>query len=57
MCDNQFDLVNIAAARAKQLSNGSRPVITSVNDKVTVLALKEIAQGYTEFGGSEEDVI
>lgn len=57
VCDNQFDLVVMAANRARQLSNGARPVIESENDKPTVVALSEISEGYTEFDGAEEDFI
>lgn len=57
VCDNQFDLVIMAANRARQLSNGARPVIESGNDKPTVVALNEISEGFTEFNGGEEAFI
>ena len=43
--DNQFDLVLMAAKRARQLSNGVDPLLEWDNDKPTVMALREIAEG------------
>tara|TARA_Y100001935_G_scaffold200408_1_gene168732 strand:+ start:22244 stop:22531 length:288 start_codon:yes stop_codon:yes gene_type:complete len=43
--DNRFDLVLIAAKRARQLSNGVDPLLPWENDKPTVMALREIAEG------------
>lgn len=43
--DNLFDLVLIAAKRARQLSNGAPTSLDWQNDKSTVLALREIAAG------------
>tara|TARA_B100000902_G_C27275547_1_gene898663 strand:- start:1453 stop:1740 length:288 start_codon:yes stop_codon:yes gene_type:complete len=43
--DNRFDLVLIAAKRARQLSNGVDPLLPWENDKPTVMALREIADG------------
>ena len=43
--DNRFELVMMAAKRARQLANGVDPQIdnSEANDKPTVLALREIA--------------
>ena len=43
--DNRFELVMMAAKRARQLSNGVEPQLdnSEANDKPTVLALREIA--------------
>jgi DNA-directed RNA polymerase subunit omega len=43
--DNRFELVMMAAKRARQLANGVEPQIdnSESNDKPTVLALREIA--------------
>ena len=43
--DNRFELVMMAAKRARQLANGVEPRIdnSEANDKPTVLALREIA--------------
>lgn len=43
--DNRFDLVLIATRRARQLANGVEPLLPKENDKPTVLALREIAEG------------
>ncbi|ORU89430.1 MAG: DNA-directed RNA polymerase subunit omega [Cycloclasticus sp. symbiont of Poecilosclerida sp. M] len=43
--DNRFDLVLLAARRARQLMDGAEESIDSRNDKPTVVALREIAAG------------
>jgi len=43
--DNLFDLVLVAAKRARRLSNGAEPQVEWENDKPTVVALREIAAG------------
>lgn len=43
--DNRFDLVLLATKRARQLSRGVDPLLPWENDKVTVMALREIADG------------
>jgi DNA-directed RNA polymerase subunit omega len=43
--DNRFNLVLIAAKRARQLSEGHQSELEIENDKNTVLALREIAAG------------
>lgn len=43
--DNRFDLVLFATKRARQLANGVEPLIPWSNDKPTVVALREIAEG------------
>ncbi|PHM73122.1 DNA-directed RNA polymerase subunit omega [Xenorhabdus kozodoii] len=43
---NRFDLVLVAARRARQLQVGGKdPLVPEENDKMTVLALREIEQG------------
>lgn len=42
---NRFELVLVAAKRARQLSNGAPTTLAWENDKPTVLALREIADG------------
>ena len=42
---NRFDLVLIAAKRARNISMGAEPMIPADNDKPTVIALREIAEG------------
>ena len=43
---NMFQLVLVAAKRARQLANGAHPLVDWENDKPTVVALREIADGY-----------
>lgn len=43
--DNRFNLVLMATQRARQLANGAEPTLDPHNDKPTVLALREIAEG------------
>jgi len=44
---NRFQLTLVAAYRARQLANGSDPLVntTGQKDKPTVMALREIAAG------------
>ncbi len=43
---NRFDLVLVAARRARQLSvQGKDPLVDEENDKPTVIALREIEEG------------
>lgn len=44
--DNRFQLVMVAARRARQLMTGGKdPLVPEENDKSTVIALREIAEG------------
>ena len=43
--DNLFELVLLAAQRARRLANGAEPTVSNENDKPTVIALREIAAG------------
>jgi DNA-directed RNA polymerase subunit omega len=43
--DNRFDLVLLATKRARQLVHGVEPLLPWDNDKPTVMALREIADG------------
>jgi len=50
---NRFQLVLVAAKRARQLAMGStEPTVPWENDKCTVVALREIAEG--SFAGPAE---
>ncbi len=46
--DNRFDLVLLASKRARQLTNGVDPLVPWENDKPTVVALREIAEGLVD---------
>ena len=44
--ENRFELVMVAARRARQLATGGRePLVHEESDKPTVIALREIAAG------------
>ena len=43
---NKFQLVLVAAKRARQLANGAEAMVEWENDKPTVVALREVAEGY-----------
>lgn len=43
--DNRFDLVLLGTKRARQLAGGVEPMLPWQNDKPTVMALREIAEG------------
>ena len=42
---NRFDLVVLAARRARDITDGRAPLVERENDKPTVIALREIAEG------------
>ncbi|RVU29720.1 MULTISPECIES: DNA-directed RNA polymerase subunit omega [Neptunomonas] len=47
--DNRFELVMVAAKRARQLATGGKdPKVDRENDKDTVVALREIADGLVD---------
>ena len=44
--DNRFELVMVSSKRARQIATeGKEPMVAIENDKPTVLALREIAEG------------
>lgn len=54
--DTRFQLVLVAAKRARQLSNGAEPNLAWENDKPTVMALREIAEGFVDSSILDEDL-
>ena len=45
--ENRFELVLVAAKRARQISRrGLEPKVDAGNDKATVIALREISEGF-----------
>ena len=44
--DNIFEMVLVAAKRARRIAHGADPMVELENDKPTVLALREIADGH-----------
>jgi DNA-directed RNA polymerase subunit omega len=54
--DNRFDLILAASKRARQLTmEGAEPLVERENDKSTVLALREIAEGYVNMNVMREE--
>lgn len=46
---NRFDLIMVATKRARQLATaGKEPRVPIENDKPTVLALREVAEGFVD---------
>ncbi len=44
--DNIFDMVLVATKRARRLTHGADALVELENDKPTVIALREIAEGH-----------
>ena len=45
---NRFEMVLTATKRARQIANGAEPLVEEENDKPTVIALREIADGLVD---------
>jgi DNA-directed RNA polymerase subunit omega len=43
--ENIFEMVLVAAKRARRIAHGADPMVELENDKPTVIALREIADG------------
>ncbi|MCX8048569.1 MAG: DNA-directed RNA polymerase subunit omega [Methylohalobius sp.] len=52
--DNRFELVLLAAKRARQLLAGAEPLVEWNDDKATVVALREIASGKVDLARLKE---
>ncbi len=44
--ENIFEMVLVAAKRARRVAHGADPMVEPENDKPTVIALREIAEGH-----------
>ena len=55
--DSLFDLVLLAAHRAKVLSSGNEAYVSIDNDKPTVVALREIAEEKVDVRSLNEEII
>lgn len=53
---NRFELVLLATKRARQLAYGSEAQVPWENDKPTVVALREIAEGLVDVKILDEEV-
>jgi len=54
--ETRFQLVLVASKRARQLSNGAEAQLPWENDKPTVMALREIAEGLVDVSILDEDL-
>ncbi|MCB1644566.1 MAG: DNA-directed RNA polymerase subunit omega [Pseudomonadales bacterium] len=55
--DNRFELVMVSSKRARQIATeGKEPLVPLENDKPTVLALREIAEGLIDASILKEPV-
>lgn len=54
---NRFELVLLAAQRARDISAGARETISRDNDKGPVVALREIAEGTIDLETLEDTVV
>ena len=52
--ENRFDLVLLAARRARQIARGADPLVEDENDKPTVIALREIAENLVNEASMDE---
>ena len=52
---NRFELVLIATKRARQVARGAAPLVEEENDKATVIALREIADGLIDASIMDEE--
>ena len=52
--ENIFEMVLVAAKRARRIAHGSETMVEIENDKPTVVALREIAAGHTTASILEE---
>lgn len=49
--DNRFELVLVSSKRARQIAvGGKEPMVDPENDKPTVIALREIEEGFVDAG-------
>ncbi|MCH8070561.1 MAG: DNA-directed RNA polymerase subunit omega [Proteobacteria bacterium] len=44
--ENIFEMVLVASKRARRIAHGAAPLVELENDKPTVVALREIAEGH-----------
>ena len=52
--ENIFEMVLVAAKRARRIAHGAEPMVELENDKPTVVALREIADGHVSSSILEE---
>jgi len=54
---NRFELVLISSKRARQIAQGAEPLVEVENDKPTVVALREIADGLIDAAILDEQAV
>lgn len=54
---NRFEMVTLAAQRAKQISSGNPITVDRDNDKDGVVSLREIADKTIDFGALREEIV
>ena len=54
---NRFELVLISSKRARQIAQGAEPLVEVENDKPTVVALREIADGLIDAAILDEKAV
>jgi DNA-directed RNA polymerase subunit omega len=54
---NRFELILLAAQRARNISGGAEITVARENDKNPVVALREISESTVELPGLEEDLV
>ena len=52
--ENIFEMVLVASKRARRIAHGADPMVELENDKPTVIALREIADGHVTSAILEE---
>ncbi|MCB1531109.1 MAG: DNA-directed RNA polymerase subunit omega [Rhodospirillales bacterium] len=55
--ENRFELVMVAAQRARKIGSGALLTVDRDNDKNPVVALREIAEGTVDVKALKEDII
>ena len=53
---NRFELVLVATKRARHIARGAAPLLEEENDKATVIALREIAEGLVDQSVLDEEL-
>lgn len=53
---NRFELVLVATKRARQIARGAAPLLEEENDKATVIALREIAEGMVDVSVLDQEL-
>lgn len=53
---NRFELVLVATKRARQVARGAVPLLEEENDKPTVIALREIADGLVDQSVLDQEI-